>query len=414
MLNFSIIDNLIASKPQKVAVATSGGADSMCLTHLLSEWCKRNKIEITALVVDHGLRKESEAESSWVKGFLTEKGIKTTILKLEWLKPKSNIQDKARAARYKILEQYCAEHKIKHLFVGHNLNDQAETVLMRIIRGSGIDGVSGIAKVTRYGGIKLLRPLLSITRAQIEGYLKRVGWSWVNDPSNLNHKYDRIKVRSMLTSYAEEFNDDMIYKRIGLLTENALRAKSYINKRVHIAWAKYVKIDHFNFISLDNAAYKLHEEVKLRLMLRIFKYFRPKLVSPRLASLVSLLVILQGKQAVIKTLSGCIIKKNAKHTMFILEVGKNPKVTELKLGANIWYNFKIIVGKEGLTARMLGAEGWRYLKSLDYIKPNNMPIEVIHSLLAIYRDEKDRGKKLIYVPCLKFKDANIKIDISKL
>lgn len=410
MLNFSIIDYVLTSKPEKVVVAVSGGADSMCLAHLLSQWGIQNKIDITALIVDHGLREESSAEALWVQSFLMEKGIKAVILKWEGPKPKSNIQSKARIARYNLLQEYCNLHGIGHLFIGHTLNDQAETVLMRAIRGSGIDGVSGIKPRAKYGKITLLRPLLNTTRAQIEAHLLEVGWTWVNDPSNLSHKYDRIKVRSMLASYAKEFGNALIYKRLSLLAENARRAKSYINKRVDIAWSKYVKIESLNFLTVDNSIYKLHEELRLRLFVRMFKHLNPHLPTPRLNRLTGLVNALKEEGGVVKTLNGCLVIKDSKRTVIMLEIGKNPAVLSLKAGeSNYWHNIKIVVGRDSLTAKALGSAGWRYLKSLDYVKPASVPINAIHSLLAIYE-----GDKLIYVPHINFKDTNIEIDISSL
>ncbi len=410
MLYLLKIDNLFDSPPAKIAVAVSGGADSMCLTHILKHWCIKNNVKLNALIVDHGLRSESSEEASFICTFLESQGIKTTVLKWIGAKPKSNIQSKARAARYELLHDYCLAHGIKHLFVAHTLNDQAETVLMRIIRGSGIDGISAIKSKTKFGELTLLRPLLDTTRIHIENYMKDTGWPWVNDPSNMNHKYKRIKARSILNSYALEFDDDKIYHRLGLLAENARRAKSYLDMRVSNIWAKKVNVHPLNFLILDNSVYKFHEEMKLRLLVRAFKYLNPQLPSPKLTSLTTLLSKLTLTPRQSRTLMGCRIVKDLKHTYIFLEVGKSPTTLELKpKHSNIWHNLVIQIEVEGLTAKALGHNGWKKLKSLGMTKPVEIPLGAIHSLIAIYK-----GDRLLCVPHLNFYDTDIKIEVKGL
>ncbi|MDF3047647.1 MAG: tRNA(Ile)-lysidine synthase [Candidatus Midichloriaceae bacterium] len=408
MLNFQTIDDLLKQKPKKVAIAVSGGADSMCLTHLLAGWCKKNNVELHALIVDHKLRTESSDESASVKSFLISEGINTYILEWKDAKPKSDIQNQARIARYNLLTQHCKQYGIKHLFVAHTLNDQAETVLMRIIRGSGVDGISGMAPKSTYGYITLLRPLLKIDRKQIEEHLLNVGWSWVNDPSNLNHKYDRIKVRFILNSYAKEFNNQLIYNRLSLLAQNARATKNYLTKRVDIAWKKYVRIKELNYLEIDNSVHNLPQEIKKRLFVRAFKYLNPKATSPRLASLTNTIKELKTSANLTKTLMDCLLQKNIKNTTICLELGKNPLALDLKINeVNLWHNLKITVYKQGLVAKPLGKSGWEYLKGLGLTKPAKTPIAAIHSLLSIFD-----GDTLVSAPQINFSSPNISVDIS--
>jgi tRNA(Ile)-lysidine synthase len=405
MLNLLKTNNLFGKIPQKIAVAVSGGADSMYLTYLLNLWSQEEKVDLTALIVDHGLRSESSDEAKSVKEFLQSQGIKTEILKWVGDKPKSNIQSKARAARYHLLHDYCTNHNIKHLFVAHTLNDQAETVLMRIIRGSGIDGVSAIKPKTKFGNILLLRPLLTVDRAKIESHMKESGWPWINDPSNLNHKYMRVKVRFMLNSYASEFGDQKIYKRLGLLAENSRRTKSYLDSQVKKIWGKKVKVDPLNFLIIDNAVYNLHKEMKLRLFVRAFKYLNPNLLTPKLTSLTSMIHELESSTRLSKTLMGCQIIKGTKQTVIFLELGKNQQPLKLiPKKPNIWHNLTITTTTSDLTAKKLGASGWKDLKTLGFIKPTNTPIGAIHALLAVYKDDN-----LVAVPHLNFGNIDAEI-----
>ena len=152
----------IIDKHKKVAVAVSGGADSMALALLLNE---QTNSKLIAITVDHGLREESAREAKQVKKWLEKYDIEHHILKWEGDKKNSNIQFEARTARYQLMCDFCKKNDIQLLLVAHNLQDNAETLLMRIMRGSGVDGLSAIADATKINNIEVLRPLLMFVGA---------------------------------------------------------------------------------------------------------------------------------------------------------------------------------------------------------------------------------------------------------
>ncbi|GLD95014.1 hypothetical protein PINS_up003639 [Pythium insidiosum] len=199
------------------AVALSGGADSMALTLLLAEFLERHRVPtpLLAVTVDHRLRPESTEEARHVGALCTSRmgseRIRHLILQCEWpaggtaTPRKSKLQEAARAYRYELLARCCAEHGVKHLFVAHNLGDQLETVLFRLGRASGIDGLAGMDAVTPLptdpeAPTRVVRPLLGVTKAALKVTCERFGQSWVEDPSNESLVFDRIRIRKALAA----------------------------------------------------------------------------------------------------------------------------------------------------------------------------------------------------------------------
>ncbi len=175
-----------------LAVAVSGGADSMALLCLAARWGKR---PLTALTVDHGLRAESAEEARRVKGWAEAQGVPHVTLAWRGEKPKANLQAAARAARYGLLAQWCRDARVEGLLLAHTLDDQAETVLLRLARGSGVNGLAAMAPATRLRGVTLLRPLLGISRARIVATLEALRQPWIEDPSNEDTRFARVRLR---------------------------------------------------------------------------------------------------------------------------------------------------------------------------------------------------------------------------
>ncbi|WP_051329023.1 tRNA lysidine(34) synthetase TilS [Geminicoccus roseus] len=179
----------------KVAVAVSGGADSVCLAILADAWTAERQGEIRAFVVDHGLREGSAAEARLVLGRLEALGIAGQVLCWRHDPVASRIQQRAREARYALLEEAVAAWGALHLLLGHHADDQAETVAMRRARGSGPLGLSGMPAVSERARIRILRPLLHLPKAQLVAELQARGIPWVEDPSNRDQRFARARLR---------------------------------------------------------------------------------------------------------------------------------------------------------------------------------------------------------------------------
>lgn len=180
---------------RSIAIAVSGGADSMALLHLLKRWTSANGVALTALTVDHELRAESAAEAKQVGTWCADMGVAHEILIWSGEKPKRRIQEVARRERYALLQDWCIRMGVADLFVGHSRNDQAETFLFRMSRGSGPEGLSGMPLVYQRDCISVIRPLLNIERSRLETTLRLAGQEWIDDPGNADERFARVRVR---------------------------------------------------------------------------------------------------------------------------------------------------------------------------------------------------------------------------
>ena len=187
-----------------MAIAVSGGADSLALALLSDAWARHRGGRITALTVDHRLRPESAVEAQQVGAWLAARGIAHETLVWEGPYPSSDIQAAARAARYRLLEGWCAEHGILHLLTAHHREDRAETFWQRLARGSGLDGLAGIAAVAERPDCRVLRPLLDVPPERLRARLRLEGQPWIEDPSNRNANFARVRVREARTALAAE------------------------------------------------------------------------------------------------------------------------------------------------------------------------------------------------------------------
>jgi len=179
-----------------LAVAVSGGADSMALCLLVRRWAASRRGKVTALTVDHGLRAESAAEARQVARWCRARGIAHVTLRWQGAKPKTGIQAASRAARYALLEDWCARHAVLHLLVAHHRDDQAETVALRRERGSGADGLAGMAAIVEMPKLRILRPLLGVPKSRLVATLTRARQAWIEDPSNRDPRFARARLRA--------------------------------------------------------------------------------------------------------------------------------------------------------------------------------------------------------------------------
>jgi len=179
-----------------VAVAVSGGADSLALMLLLDRWVRGMGGKVSALTVDHGLRPESAAEARQVGVWARACGIDHHILR--WLGDKSaaGLQAAARRARYDLMTAWCRGAEVLHLATAHQQDDQRETVAMRLARGGASEmGLSGMSLIAARDGVRLLRPLLSVPGAVLRNFLSVQGQAWIEDPSNQQTRFERIRWR---------------------------------------------------------------------------------------------------------------------------------------------------------------------------------------------------------------------------
>jgi tRNA(Ile)-lysidine synthase len=189
------IDQCFGHSPETpLGVAVSGGSDSLALLHLLADW---GQAPLHVITVDHGLRPEAKAEACYVSSVCEALGIEHETLHWSW-QGQGNLQDQARRGRYGVMASWAASEGIGQIALGHTMDDVAETFLMRLSREAGLDGLSAMARWFDQQGMRFVRPLLDISRVDLQAYLRRRDVTWVSDPSNEDPRFGRVRARAVL------------------------------------------------------------------------------------------------------------------------------------------------------------------------------------------------------------------------
>lgn len=188
--------------PERVGVAVSGGGDSLALLHMAIRARPHLGWQVFAVTVDHGLRPESAEEAAGVAAFCASFGVAHQTLRWQGPEARGNLMDQARRARLALIGDWARARGIGHVLMGHTADDDAEGFLMNLAREAGIDGLSGMRAMWQEGGVAWHRPLLPLTRAALRAYLVEQGMTWVEDPSNDNPRFARVKARRALAALA--------------------------------------------------------------------------------------------------------------------------------------------------------------------------------------------------------------------
>lgn len=188
--------------PTKMGVAVSGGGDSMALLLLLRDWAKTVNCQLSVVTVDHGLRKDAAAEAAMVARITREFGLSHDTLKWTGWDGAGNLQAEARSARVRLISEWAKARGIDVVALGHTADDQAETVLMRLARGSGVDGLAGMSAARMREDTTWIRPILRLRRGDLRGYLEAQNTQWIDDPSNEDTRFDRVKARQAMQALA--------------------------------------------------------------------------------------------------------------------------------------------------------------------------------------------------------------------
>ena len=289
----------------KVAVAVSGGPDSMAIVFLLNKWIKKNKGNLIALIVDHQLRKDSNLEAQHIKKYLSQHKINSKLFKVNKRNVVKKTMREARENRFNKLIKFCYKNNIFHLFVGHHYDDNLETFLLRKIAGSNFEGLCAIQQKVNIENVQILRPLLQFDKKDILKYNKIHNIFFVKDQSNENLKYSRIIVRKFLLKkniYKKQIEKDFqkiqnyfpFYKKMIFQIFNKLN--------IHIT-KKNVLINTNNFFHNDL-------EIQTKIIEIIYKFLRPKKRLLRYQKIVNFLNFLNTHKIVNTNLGGINIKKD--------------------------------------------------------------------------------------------------------
>jgi tRNA(Ile)-lysidine synthase len=238
----------VAPRGLRFAIAVSGGRDSLCLLLVAKKWAEERGAGLVALTVDHRLREESAGEALYVQRLCEIYGIEHRTLVWTDGKLGSNLESRAREARYGLISSFCRENSIEYLFVAHHREDQAETFFLRLFRGSGVDGLSSMRKVTNIFGLNILRPFLDVHRSQLERYLLDRGVEWIEDPSNSDLRFLRNRIRHFLNGFE---NRDEITNRISFALEEIDRLRNRVAGQIRDAQRRYLDFNDFGTCLMD-------------------------------------------------------------------------------------------------------------------------------------------------------------------
>lgn len=342
----------------RLAVAVSGGADSLALCLLAHGWATARDGAVVGLTVDHGLRAESAAEATRVAAWLAARGIAHRVLR--WHPPASlsNVQAMARAARYDLLFTWCKNDGCLHLLTAHHCEDQAETLLLRLARGSGLDGLAGMAASREVMACRLLRPLLAVPRARLAALLRRADQGWVEDPSNRDPAYARTRLRASAAVLARE---GLSAARLARTAGHLGRARAALEEGVTRLLAGAAWLHPAGFAVVDPAALaEAPPEIALRALGRLAATVGGADHMPRLERLARLDDAMRAGLLAGRTLGGCRFVRRRN----LVVVCREPAAVQLPLpalfGAALRWDDRFVVtltprAPGGLTVGALGA-----------------------------------------------------------
>jgi tRNA(Ile)-lysidine synthase len=293
---------------EDLAVAVSGGPDSLALAYLAKCYSLKNKVKVKYYIVNHKLRKEATLEAEKVKKVLKKIDIVCSILNWNGKKPSKNIQAIARDKRYSLLTNECKKNNIKYLLLGHHLHDMYENFLIRMVRGSGLNGLISFSKSTKYRGqdLNIIRPLLNLEKKDLLHISNEVFNFYVKDPTNLNEDYKRTRIRKLLHSLEKEGLDiRKLELTINNLKDSDESIKFYVDRNlkknvVHLK-KRNIYVLSFNFFDQSH-------EIVFRSLTNLIQKLGKKYYPVRGKSVNELIKKINKKNFTKVTLGGCYIE----------------------------------------------------------------------------------------------------------
>ncbi len=400
------LDRLVPGGPAGVAVAVSGGGDSVALLLLAARWARARGRSIAVATVDHGLRPESASEAQGVADLCARLGIPHKILQAGDLRDAGgNLAAAAREARFALLGDWARAQGFAAVLLGHSMDDQAETVLMRLARGSGVEGLSAMQPAIRRAGVMWLRPLLDIRRKALRAVLMAKGVGWVEDPTNEDPEYDRVKARQALGALAP----------MGIDAEGLARTAWHLQRQRRVLERAMCDLasrarcfGELGEARLDLAAMVEDEpDTALRLFADTLVRVSGAIYRPRFRSLSQALDQVNSGANV--TLSGCMIRSDRGVALICREPSACEPPRPLQAGATVWdRRWRVTIsGRWPGTARLgaLGAPGMAALRraaeSGDWTAPDAWaaaPRAVRQTTPAVWGGDSFKAPLLLAAP----------------
>ena len=387
---------------ERVVLAVSGGADSLALMVLLQEWCSKNRLPLKIHVasVDHGLRPDAAMECAHVKDLAASLGLPHQTLKWNGGDRARNLQSEARKARYELLCAYAGTLNCHDLVVAHHRDDQAETLLMRLIRGSGVTGLGAMRRKADLTEFCLHRPFLDIPKSRLVASLRARGVLWIEDPSNQNADFLRVRVRALMPLLAQEGCDGA---RLSATARRLQRADDALDAHTGMVFQRQMSTEPGRALSIRLSDYVAdnHQEIRLRLLRQAIPHVTGPDYPPSEEKLIALddcfLKATPGDESGRRTLCGCCFEWSKGRLWIYREHGRHPHRLVFKAGDPVdWfglYKLRVISDRHedaSLVLRALGKAGKALLlkddahrRSADE-KLGGCPTGVVEALPSIW------------------------------
>ena len=311
-MNKKFIDFMRAFYGKKLAVAVSGGVDSICLLH----WLVEIGTDIVCLHVNHGLRSAADGELQYVRDVCEKLNVPCYVFHWTGEKPKTGIEAAARAARYKMMTDFCVENGIEYLVTAHQADDQIETFLMNLGRGSGVFGLAAMQGISERDGIKIIRPLLNVPRAELRDYCDARKIKYFTDEMNSDARYTRVRIRQ---------NRHLLHDKLGISDERILLAIENLNRArdaIETDVDKLVADVTGNGFAMfrDSFLFDLAQDIRLKFIGTLIQKIGGDSYQPRLNSLQTALDKLHGDCKF--TLGHCTLRRLGERILIVPEGAK--------------------------------------------------------------------------------------------
>lgn len=290
------------------AVAVSGGGDSVALMYLLADWARARKLAPPAiLTVDHGLAAGSRKRADDVRAQAKKLNLACEVLTWKAGKPKSDIEARAREARYRLMGEWCRANDVAFLYVAHSQDDQAETFLLRLARGSGLDGLSAMRDVApfpleNFSGLSLVRPLLGTARDDLRRFLQARAIEWHEDPMNADPRFARVRLR-VIRSELEKAG--LAAARIAAAARHLSRAREVLERDTALLLDTIIRREGARILIDGPALVSAPRELGLRALAELLKQAGGQTYRPRFEQLETLFDSLSSGPFAARTLHGC-------------------------------------------------------------------------------------------------------------
>lgn len=386
----------------RLLLAVSGGADSVAMMVLVRHWLDSGgaAASVRVATVDHGLRTDAAEEAQRVAGWAADLGFDHDILKWSGETPKSNLQAEARRIRYRLLSEDALANGECHILTAHHLDDQAETFLIRLSRGSGIYGLAAMTMHTRRDGMTISRPLLDVPKSRLMTTLEAAGHPWIEDPSNTDPRHLRVRLRQIMPELVEL---GMTAQRLSDTAGHLRRAGQVIIDQVEELLAGWFDVAGIEIcrIPVDQLA-EVPDEVALRAVSEAVSRVAGRQYVPRLDHVRPVVAALCGEFTteipMKRTLAGAVIERDGDNAWIYRESGRDglPVLHLAPENEAVWDGRLRISAADELPGpvilRALGGNGRRHFGD---IIAGNVPNSAIEALLSVWI-----GDQPVAVPAL--------------